>query len=75
MLIREQQNLNTTMGNLRIKLSALPPADRRARWLTAAALFAAHPAWGEMLAARGVSLAQAQEVLDQLWQQMPSANG
>ena len=49
------------------KLKQLPPADRRAHWPTAAALFAAHPALGELLAARGVSQEQAQQVLDELW--------
>jgi len=66
-LIREQQNLSTTVGNLCIKLSALSPADRRAHWPTAAELFAAHPRLGELLAARDVDQAQAQQVLDRLW--------
>jgi len=53
---------------LRADLSKVASQDRRAHWPTAAALFAAHPALREMLAAHGVSEQQAQQRLDQLWE-------
>jgi tetratricopeptide (TPR) repeat protein len=55
------------LNNLRSALSHIPPAERRAHWPTAADLFAAHPRLGELLAARGVDQAQAQQMLDRLW--------
>lgn len=67
-LIGERHTLNTSLHILRDTLSQLPSTERRAHWPTAADLFAAHPRLGEMLARRRITVEQAQEVLDQLWE-------
>jgi hypothetical protein len=66
-LIGEQQYLAQALNNARIYLSKFPAADRPAHWPTAAALFAAYPRLGSLLAERGVDQAAAQAVLDRLW--------
>ena len=58
------------LNNLRSALSHIPPAERRAHWPTAAELFAAYPRLRELLAARGVDQAQAQQMLDRLWERV-----
>ena len=56
-------------------LSQLPSEERRAHWPSAADLFAAYPRLAELLAQRGVTEAAAQQVLDQLWEEVASEWG
>jgi tetratricopeptide (TPR) repeat protein len=67
-LTGEQQELLATLWNVSIDLHEFPPAEHRAHWPTAVALFGKYPELGELLAARGVDAAAAQGVLDRSWE-------
>jgi tetratricopeptide (TPR) repeat protein len=67
--------LNTVVTSLCGLLSRLPVGDRQTHWPTATDLFTAYPRLEEVLAARGVDGAQAQGVLDRLWERVAGEGG